>query len=106
MIRRLPTAISLTPEDLIELEEELEEFKLQREIKAQQRNLRRSATVVADQDDAAQIPAAVRNTMQESPLKKEMSHNGSSVQRPLSQSFNGVVEGPSTFSRNPFYTER
>ncbi|BAO40372.1 hypothetical protein C6P41_002626 [Kluyveromyces marxianus] len=44
MLRRDPTVLSLTADDISELQEHLEEYKLQREIKAQHLNLLRSSS--------------------------------------------------------------
>ncbi|CAR23241.1 hypothetical protein ACU8KH_02775 [Lachancea thermotolerans] len=101
MIRREPTVIGLSPEDLAELEEELEEFKLQREIKAQQRNLQRSATVLAEAD-LLESEAPVRDdTTHESPLQKPLGQQA--PHRPPSQSVNA---GPHAPRSNPFFSQQ
>lgn len=100
MIRRQPTTISLSPEDLVELEEELEEFKLQREIKAQQRNLQRSATVVAGSDRVGSHIGNGNGDTQGSPLQKPSQQSNS--QRPLSQTVNAGSGGA---RNNPFFAE-
>ncbi|SCV04415.1 LAME_0H18250g1_1 [Lachancea meyersii CBS 8951] len=106
MIRRQPTTISLTAEDLAELEGELEESKLQRELKAQQRNLLRSSAVVANHS-SSERPVVPTGGTHESPLGKISPRvPGGETQRPPSESFNGRAEGPSLAGNNPFYTER
>ncbi|CUS23556.1 LAQU0S10e03114g1_1 [Lachancea quebecensis] len=101
MIRREPTVISLSPEDLAELEEELEEFKLQREIKAQQRNLQRSATVLAE-SDLLETEAPIRSGVaHESPLQKPAGQQA--PYRPPSQSVNA---GPNAPRSNPFFSQQ
>ncbi|SCU97756.1 LADA_0H08108g1_1 [Lachancea dasiensis] len=106
MIRRQPTAISLTSEDIVELEEELEEFRLQREIKAQQRNLQRSATRLAAEDLKQTMPLH-DYVAQKSPLQK-LSRPDVGVPRPPSESLNVANEGTTGTTgtnHNPFYTE-
>ncbi|CDO96598.1 unnamed protein product [Kluyveromyces dobzhanskii CBS 2104] len=48
MLRREPTVLSLTSDDILELQDHLEEYKLQREIKAQHLNLVKSSANIIE----------------------------------------------------------
>lgn len=55
MLRREPTVLGLASDDISELQEHLEEYKLQREIKAQHKNLIRTSAKAASRQSAEEI---------------------------------------------------
>lgn len=121
MIRRQPTTIQLTQEDLLQLEEELEEHRLQQQIRSQQRNLLRSSTKVPSTVKQTDELVAVDSSFQFSPLQKQQQQQQPSQSRqpqlPLSQhgnsawesrtataTSNGVINNNNSTSTNPFYS--
>ncbi|AAS51829.1 ADL091Cp [Eremothecium gossypii ATCC 10895] len=74
MLRREPTTIQLTSDDLAELQDNLEEFKLLQQIKSQHMDLVRSSTRVGPPPAAAAAdePRPLSCSFQISPLNKQM----------------------------------
>ncbi|SCU85082.1 LAFA_0D13784g1_1 [Lachancea sp. 'fantastica'] len=110
MIRRQPTTLSLTAEDVADLEAELEESRLQRELKAQQRNLHRASGTIPHRSNNEVSMALAQEDGHNSPLRKMAPRvSGINEQRPPSETRNGRLEGSASQTApggNPFYTER
>ncbi|CEP60623.1 anaphase promoting complex subunit CDC26 LALA0_S01e15214g [Lachancea lanzarotensis] len=111
MIRRQPSTLGLTAEDVADLEAELEESRLQRELKTQQRNLHRASGGAAYNRSTNELSTALPRDSHDSPLRK-MPPRASVVdeQRPPSETHNSRLEGSHSQTAaggsNPFYTER
>ncbi|AET39413.1 anaphase promoting complex subunit CDC26 Ecym_4353 [Eremothecium cymbalariae DBVPG len=74
MLRREPTTIQLTSDDLAELQDNLEEFKLQQQVKSQHMDLIRSSTRVGHVVQSVthfDEPRPLSCSFQISPLNKQ-----------------------------------
>ncbi|SCW01165.1 LAFE_0D06524g1_1 [Lachancea fermentati] len=107
MIRRQPSTINLTQEDVLELQDELEEQKLQTQIRSQQRNLQRSGTIPESFSEQRPDTKTDSTSLSGTPLDKNIADDNSQ-RRPSHASIDAESRSPAQISRaipnNPFYT--
>ncbi|QEU58019.1 Cdc26 [Kluyveromyces lactis] len=107
MLRRDPTVLSLTSDDISELQEHLEEYKLQREIQTQHQDLLKSSVKMSRLAEIEGIPnpSATRNDSLLHSLHKmtppqRYKQSASSDPRFIEQNNTQSTQDPP----NPFYT--